>query len=372
MIGSPADVDGAAGLMSTGRIMQPVTGEPAALSRTVSTPLLIRVGMLRRVRRAGSRAVSDLEPPAGELPESCPHPRSRGQSNVGATGLGGGGHRARGGHFPDPPAARARDTVGGPARRKAAAWSGGGRCSCFLLLLVLLPSGAGARWRANDRCHVHDRSTGCIRKSPLPSSGPSQRSPPALAAPLLRQFGYPIGGFSLATSVLPVRVLMLVGAFWLLRAVTRRGRTDDAVFVLCCIIAAHYWASGYAKLQLEWPPPTRAPRCCCRPGTRPGGSRSCNLNRLPRCARRYEHRSITTHQIVTQWGTVFGDEVATAILDRLLPPSQSHADDLRREHSIATKKPGYRRCRGHKTRPPLPGKPHRTRFPSRPQPCLHP
>ena len=38
-------------------------------------------------------------------------------------------------------------------------------------------------------------------------------------------------------------------------------------------------------------------------------------------ARRYERGStlITTNQLVTQWGTVFGDEVlAAAILDRLL------------------------------------------------------
>jgi DNA replication protein DnaC len=37
-------------------------------------------------------------------------------------------------------------------------------------------------------------------------------------------------------------------------------------------------------------------------------------------ARRYERGStlITTNQLVTQWGTAFGDEVlATAILDRL-------------------------------------------------------
>jgi DNA replication protein DnaC len=43
-------------------------------------------------------------------------------------------------------------------------------------------------------------------------------------------------------------------------------------------------------------------------------------------ARRYERASmlITTNQVVTQWGTVFGDEVlATAILDRLLHHSHT-------------------------------------------------
>ena len=43
-------------------------------------------------------------------------------------------------------------------------------------------------------------------------------------------------------------------------------------------------------------------------------------------ARRYERGSllITTNQLVTQWGTVFGDEVlAAAILDRLLHHSHT-------------------------------------------------
>lgn len=43
-------------------------------------------------------------------------------------------------------------------------------------------------------------------------------------------------------------------------------------------------------------------------------------------ARRYERGSllITTNQVVTQWGTVFGDEVlAAAILDRLLHHSHT-------------------------------------------------
>ena len=59
-------------------------------------------------------------------------------------------------------------------------------------------------------------------------------------------------------------------------------------------------------------------------------------------ARRYERGSllITTNQVVTQWGTVFGDEVlAAAILDRLLHHS-SHADDPGRELSTAAEEEG--------------------------------
>ena len=42
-------------------------------------------------------------------------------------------------------------------------------------------------------------------------------------------------------------------------------------------------------------------------------------------ARRYERGSmlVTTNQLVTQWGTVFGDEVLAAILDRLLHHSHT-------------------------------------------------
>ncbi|WP_437912533.1 IS21-like element helper ATPase IstB [Sorangium sp. So ce302] len=57
-------------------------------------------------------------------------------------------------------------------------------------------------------------------------------------------------------------------------------------------------------------------------------------------ARRYEKSStlITTNQAVTQWGTVFGDDVlAAAILDRLLHP-QPHADDLGDSYRLKQKK----------------------------------
>jgi hypothetical protein len=53
---------------------------------------------------------------------------------------------------------------------------------------------------------------------------------------------------------------------------------------------------------------------------------------------RYERGSllITTNQVVTRWGAVFGDDVlAAAILDRAA--SQPHADDSGRELSVQTK-----------------------------------
>lgn len=70
--------------------------------------------------------------------------------------------------------------------------------------------------------------------------------------PLAGQFAHPIGGFSWAAPILPIRALLLVCGFALLRMLTGRIRTADLVFVLCCLVAAHYWASGLAKLQLGW------------------------------------------------------------------------------------------------------------------------
>jgi hypothetical protein len=70
--------------------------------------------------------------------------------------------------------------------------------------------------------------------------------------PILWQFGYPIGGFSWAAPMLLIRVLVLFGALWVVRTSMGRARTADFVFLLCCLIAAHYWVSGFGKLQLGW------------------------------------------------------------------------------------------------------------------------
>lgn len=74
----------------------------------------------------------------------------------------------------------------------------------------------------------------------------------AAVLPLGWQFFHPIDGFSWAPTSLPIRVLFLFAGWWLLRLVTKRVRTADFVFVLCCLIAAHYWVSGWEKLQLGW------------------------------------------------------------------------------------------------------------------------
>jgi hypothetical protein len=70
--------------------------------------------------------------------------------------------------------------------------------------------------------------------------------------PTLWQFSHPIGGFSPAAPMLLLRVLLLFAAYWLVRVVTGRAHAADFLFLLCCLIAAHYWVSGFGKLQLGW------------------------------------------------------------------------------------------------------------------------
>ena len=88
---------------------------------------------------------------------------------------------------------------------------------------------------------------------------------------------------------------------------------------------------------------------------------------------------ITTNQVVTQWGTVFGDEVlAAAILDRLLHHShtlmiQGESYRLRQKKKAGSwQREALTKSRlwtlpepwMHRTRPPLLGKPPRTGFPT--------
>lgn len=66
------------------------------------------------------------------------------------------------------------------------------------------------------------------------------------------QFTYPIEGWSWAAPILLVRALLLFAAFWLVRLLSGRARTADLLFVLFCLVAAHYWVSGVGKLRLGW------------------------------------------------------------------------------------------------------------------------
>ena len=74
----------------------------------------------------------------------------------------------------------------------------------------------------------------------------------AVLLPVGAQFVHPIGGFSWAPYHVPVRLLFLFAAWWLLRLGRPRVHAADLLYVASCMIAAHYWVSGWEKLRLGW------------------------------------------------------------------------------------------------------------------------
>ena len=70
--------------------------------------------------------------------------------------------------------------------------------------------------------------------------------------PLIGQFHYPLGGYSWVVPLLPIRILMLFGASWLLRALTGYWKTTDFGVLACCLLASHFWPSGLGKLRIGW------------------------------------------------------------------------------------------------------------------------
>jgi hypothetical protein len=69
--------------------------------------------------------------------------------------------------------------------------------------------------------------------------------------PLIAQFDI-LPGHSWAVPNLPIRILILFFSFYLYHLLTKRKDIADFVFLLACLIAAHYWLSGYGKLNIEW------------------------------------------------------------------------------------------------------------------------
>ena len=103
-----------------------------------------------------------------------------------------------------------------------------------------------------DRGHLVDRAL-VVALLPLLYWRPVFLFPFLLALlPVAWQFHHPIGGASWSAPILLVRALLLIGALWVTRLVTKRVSTADFVFLLCCLVAAHYWVSGVGKLELGW------------------------------------------------------------------------------------------------------------------------
>ncbi len=51
---------------------------------------------------------------------------------------------------------------------------------------------------------------------------------------------------------LQVRIPILFGAFWIVRSLVGERRADLFVFLLSCLIAATWWASGWGKVRIGW------------------------------------------------------------------------------------------------------------------------
>ena len=66
------------------------------------------------------------------------------------------------------------------------------------------------------------------------------------------QFLVPLGFISWTEMSVLLRFPVLVGAFWIVRAVTRDRQSDVFVFAWCCVLAATYWTSGLGKLRVDW------------------------------------------------------------------------------------------------------------------------
>lgn len=66
------------------------------------------------------------------------------------------------------------------------------------------------------------------------------------------QLQYPLLGFSWSPVALPLQVLALFGAFLLLGRLAGSQPGSRFLLGVVCLIAAHYWASGYLKLRMGW------------------------------------------------------------------------------------------------------------------------
>ncbi len=70
--------------------------------------------------------------------------------------------------------------------------------------------------------------------------------------PIIRQFNYPIGGYSVTESSLLYKLLILFASSLVIRIVFKRNISQVFLICACAMIAAFYFISGYKKLQIEW------------------------------------------------------------------------------------------------------------------------
>jgi hypothetical protein len=74
----------------------------------------------------------------------------------------------------------------------------------------------------------------------------------AVASAIGEQFQVPLESYSWTEMELLVRIPILFGAFWIVRSLAGERRVDLFVFLLSCLIAATWWASGWGKVRVGW------------------------------------------------------------------------------------------------------------------------
>ena len=73
-----------------------------------------------------------------------------------------------------------------------------------------------------------------------------------IAAAVAGQFFVPLGFISWTEMSVVLRFPLLLGAFWMVRAISGDKRSDAFIFAWCCVLAATYWTSGLGKLRIGW------------------------------------------------------------------------------------------------------------------------
>jgi hypothetical protein len=151
---------------------------------------------------------------------------------------------------------------GGSGRRRLAAVFAGwdeledGRALRWLVVAVTaVPAWALSCYARNlylDQSHLADRLLVVALWAAI-AWRPLFVFPFALAAAgMAGQFVIPLGFISWTEMGVLLRFPVLFGAFWIVRAVTRRRQSDVFVFGWCCLLAATYWTSGLGKLRVDW------------------------------------------------------------------------------------------------------------------------
>ena len=73
-----------------------------------------------------------------------------------------------------------------------------------------------------------------------------------IVIPLIGQFEFPIGGFSWAVPYMAIHLLILFVVCFTMSLVTGKFRSQSFLFLVCCMVASHYWPSGYTKFKSGW------------------------------------------------------------------------------------------------------------------------